>query len=57
MCVQVCASVWIYIYIFFLLFFSHVRHVFQDFFGSKTDPLETNTKLFRIADDLQSEPF
>ena len=41
MCVQVCASVWIYIYIyFFLLFFSHVRHVFQDFFGSKTDPLE-----------------
>ena len=40
MCASVCKCVDIYIYILFFCFFSHVRHVFQDFFGSKTDPLE-----------------
>ena len=54
-CVQVCASVCIYI--FFSFVFRMCGMFFQDFFGSKTSPRETNTKLFGIADDLQSEPF
>ena len=56
-CVQVCASVCVYIYIFFFCFFACAACFFKTFFGSKTSPRETNTKLFGIADDLQSEPF
>ena len=56
-CVQVCASVCVYTYIYFSFVFRMCGMFFQDFFGSKTSPRETNTKLFGIADDLQSEPF
>ena len=55
-CVCKCVQVCVYIYIFSFVF-RMCGMFFQDFFGSKTSPRETNTKLFGIADDLQSEPF